>query len=183
MQMNAASSIPNSVNVRIRRAVPADAEPIAALHIRAWQWAYRGQLPDALLDGLSEQIERRADNWRDMIGRPEQRTWVVDQGGEAVGFAHTCPSRDTDASPSTAEIGAIYLEAEAAGRGIGRLLFAHAVDDLRLRGYDQATLWVLESNERARRFYKAAGWRPDGATKVEPRPGFELHEMRYRVRL
>ena len=29
-------------------------------------------------------------------------------------------------------------------------------------GFDQVTLWVLDSNARARRFYEAGGWRADG---------------------
>lgn len=36
----------------IRLAAVADAEALAALHLHAWQWAYRGQLPDAYLDAL-----------------------------------------------------------------------------------------------------------------------------------
>ncbi len=29
------------------------------------------------------------------------------------------------------------------------------------------TLWVFEQNERARKFYEAAGFEPDGAERVE----------------
>jgi hypothetical protein len=32
-------------------------------------------------------------------------------------------------------------------------------------GYTAATLWVIDGNRRARRFYAAAGWSVDGATK------------------
>lgn len=167
--------------IRVREAVAADARPIGELHIRAWQWAYRGQLPGTFLDHLSDAIDRREANWTEVIGRPEERTWVADRSGEVVGFAHTCPSRDADAAPGTAEVGLIYLDVSVVGTGVGRLLFAHAVDDLRRRGAKRATLWVLESNERARRFYDAAGWQTDGTTKVEQRPGFELDEIRYRI--
>jgi Tfp pilus assembly protein PilP len=52
--------------------------------------------------------------------------------------------------------------------------------DERLRVRDP--LWVLASNERARAFYGARGWRPDGGTKTEPREGFSLNEVRYRRR-
>jgi hypothetical protein len=47
-------------------------------------------------------------------------------------------------------------------------------------GYGQVTLWVLASNARARRFYEAAGLRPDGAVKVDDSRGFALSEVRYR---
>jgi hypothetical protein len=42
---------------------------------------------------------------------------------------------------------------------------------------------VLDTNERTRRFYEAAGWRPDGETKVEPWGTFDLSEVRYRIDL
>jgi len=77
---------------------------------------------------------------------------------------------------------AIYLEREAAGHGVGRALFAYIVDDLRQQGYTDATLWVLDGNTRARRFYEAAGWHSDGETKMEERPGARLHEVRYCTR-
>lgn len=169
------------LGVRIRQAQQVEAGAVAELHIRAWQWAYRGQLPDAFLDGLSGALEQRTQQWGTRIGRAEQRVWVAERATRMVGFASTTPSDDKDALPNTGEVSGLYLEADWAGKGVGRLLFAQAVDDLRLRGCDRVTLWVLETNERARRFYEIAGLRTDGVTKVEPRTGFELREVRYRL--
>jgi ribosomal protein S18 acetylase RimI-like enzyme len=81
-----------------------------------------------------------------------------------VGFCSFAPSRDDDAEAHTAEILTIYLLREAAGRGIGRELFASSVGRLGELGYDRATLWVMASNDRTRRFYEAAGWSWDGTT-------------------
>lgn len=91
--------------------------------------------------------------------------------------------RDSDVFEGTAEVYAIYLAQEIAGKGIGRVLFTHAVEDLRQRGFKGAILWVLESNQRARRFYEAAGWKPDGTSKTEERPGALLKEVRYHLAL
>ena len=45
------------------------------------------------------------------------------------------------------------------------------------------TLWVVETNERARRFYEGLGTRPDGATRQhEVATGVALREVRYRMR-
>ena len=175
----------------VRRALPSDALAIGKLHVLAWQWAYRGLMPDQLLDGLSETLERRVELRRaDLAAEPaEQRTWIVEQRRRGrgrrrvVGFAITRPSRDADAAPKTGEVGAIYLAPEVVGTGVGRVLFASAVDDLRQRGYVQATLWVLDTNLRGRRFYEAAGWAPDGATKTQEQPGAPLREVRYRMQL
>lgn len=171
--------------VTIRPAALDDAEALARLHVRSWQWAYRGQLPDDYLDRMPDSLERRIEARRAALTNlpPEHRWWVAEQAGQIMGFAVTEPSRDADAPPSTGEVSMIYLEQEAAGKGIGRALFAHAVEDLRQRGYTQAMLWVLETNSRARRFYEAAGFRADGASKTEEWPGVLLHEVRYRIAL
>lgn len=170
------------IGIKIRRADESDARAVAELHIRAWQWAYRGQIPAWYLDRLSEDVENRTQQWqRALSNRSEHRVWVAEARTRIVGFAHTAPpDPGPDAGPNPAEVGAIYLEADWAGKGVGRVLFAQAVEDLGLRGYDSAILWVLDSNARARRFYEIAGFKPDGATKIEQRQGFELRELRYR---
>ncbi len=169
--------------LRIREAEPRDAEAIADIHVRAWQSAYRGQLSDEYLDGLS--AADRLPTTRSMIEAPppELRVWVADEGDALVGFAVTGPSEDADADPKTAELFAIYLEPGRVGTGVGRVLFERAVEDLRSRGFRSATLWVLESNELARRFYDAAGWITDGTTTSE-RVDCEMRPtVRYRADL
>ncbi|MDQ6926250.1 MAG: nucleotidyltransferase domain-containing protein [Candidatus Eremiobacteraeota bacterium] len=47
-----------------------------------------------------------------------------------------------------------------------------AISGLRGAGSAEATLWVLDTNVRARRFYESAGWAPDGTTKVDKHEGF-----------
>ncbi len=168
----------------IRRAIPKDAPEIAALHIRSWQWTYRGQIPDAYLDGLPRTIDHRTAQWQEALGNGarEECEWVADREGILIGFASAGPGRD-GLPASTGEVYAIYVDPDVAGTGVGWLLFTRTVEELRERGYDVATLWVLESNQRARRFYERAGWSADGATKVEQREGFVLREVRYRMPL
>lgn len=167
--------------VDIRVARPNDAPGIAEVHVRAWQTAYRGQVPDELLDALSVGV--RSEAWRGMITEsvwPTKVTLVAEDDERIVGFAHVSPSRDDDAGPTVGEVTAIYLLPEFWNRGIGRALFERAMETLRLAGFVAATLWVLDTNTRARRFYDAAGWTPDGASKVDERGTFSLHEVRYR---
>lgn len=170
--------------VTIRQAIITDAQEIAEVHIRSWQWAYRGLIDDDYLDHLSDQLGQRTASYQAQISNlpPQNRWWVAEQDGHIVGFARTGRGRDLDVALSTAEIFAIYLAKQVAGKGIGRALFAHAVDELRQQGYDQAVLWVLESNTRAHKFYEAAGWTPDGARKTEEMPGnTHLDEVRYHI--
>jgi GNAT superfamily N-acetyltransferase len=73
-------------------------------------------------------------------------TFVAELSGRVVGFADVTPSSDEDAAPRTGYLGAIYLVADAAGKGIGRLLQEAALKDLCVRGFTEATLWVLSTN-------------------------------------
>jgi hypothetical protein len=47
-------------------------------------------------------------------------------------------------------------------------------------GFAEATLWVLDTNERARRFYAAGGWTLDEVTRQDDSHGFPIDEVRYR---
>ena len=171
-----------AARVRIREGTPADARACAEVHVEGWRWAYRGLLPDDYLDRLS--VEDRERMWRQGFAEPGERVaWVAERGGRVVGFCVTGPSEDADADRATAEVYAIYLLPEVEGTGVGRRLFEHAVEDLRRRGFRRATLWVLEANERARRFYERAGWRTDGAVNEERFDGANLPTVRYRVEL
>lgn len=96
-----------------------------------------------------------------------------------VGFCHYSRSRDDDSDDATAEITAIYLLEGAWGKGGGTMLVGEATGAMARAGYTRVTLWVLEGNLRARRFYEARGWGRDGAFKVENRESFELRELRY----
>ena len=51
------------------------------------------------------------------------------------------------------------------GTGAGRpMMMSSAVTELARAGYAAAILWVLDANDRARRFYAPAGWKEDGAS-------------------
>lgn len=149
--------------------------------MRSWQWAYRGLLPDAHLAGMS--VEVRARNWHGIL-QEGTGTLVLEVDGDVAGFVSTGPSRDRDAVPEeTGEVYAIYLVPGATGSGRGAALFAAGLDALRAARYRHATLWVLETNVRARRFYLRAGWWPDCGEKSETFGAIVARELRYRGRL
>ncbi len=167
----------------IRQADVADVSSIAEVHVRSWLKAYRGLIPDPVLDDLS--VGQREKMWREAISRPAStadRVWVAEQRGRIVGFASAGPTRDDDEDPQdTGEIYAIYLEPEAQGQGIRRRLFRRAVEGLREQGFRAATLWVLAANFRTRLFYEAAGWLTDGTERTLTVRGSDLLEARYRL--
>lgn len=174
---------PSGNELTIRRAGPDDAPAIADVHARSWQATYRGLVSDEVIDDVvAGQAERAARIGRTLSDPDTPHHFFVAVTDRIVGMADAAPSRDADATPTTGELHAIYLAPEALGRGIGRALHDAALEDLSARGFTELTLWVLRENERARRFYQAAGWSPDGAAKDEEWAGGVLHEVRYRRR-
>jgi ribosomal protein S18 acetylase RimI-like enzyme len=166
--------------VVIRRAVLDDADVLADLHVRAWQEAYAGLLPQAYLDGLA--ADQRATMWRRLLAvGATPCVHVAVDGPAAVGFVTVDRSRDDDALDATGEVGAIYARASVWGRGVGRQLMDVGLEELRARGCVDATLWVLDTNHRARRFYELGGWTADGAIKADRIGGADVTEVRYRL--
>jgi GNAT superfamily N-acetyltransferase len=172
--------------VPVRLARIEDVAQIAAIHVRSWQAAYAGLMPQSYLDSLKP--AEREPGWartiQDGDANRDGTLLVTDDGDRVVGFARICESRDADSQAgNVGEVQAIYLAPDAWGTGAGRALMAAALGRLIELGYQQATLWVLDSNVRARQFYAAAGFHPDGAVKEDDRHGFVLHEIRYRKAL
>ena len=165
----------------VRRATSGDAAGIAFVQVRSWQSAYRGTIPDAVLEALD--APSRAARWRDILRRPEGDVLVVDDERGVAAFCSMIPSRDEDADPSVGEIAALYVLPDAWRRGFGRALVAAAVEAAAARGYREITLWVLRENARAIAFYEACGFALDGGEKVDQRDGYALSESRCRVRL
>ena len=152
-------------------------------HVRSWQSAYRGKMPQDYLDGLDPAV--RAETWRRIMAETEPSrggvlTAVAESGG-ITGFASFGPARDPDTDQRrTGEVFAIYVDPDAWGTGTGRQLMAGAAAELARLGYTDAILWVLDTNDRARRFYALAGWKEDGASKTDGSRGFDIAEVRYR---
>ena len=162
----------------VRQALVEDAVGIATVNVRSWQVGYRGLVPQDFLDGLdpAQSCLRWERTLSSEYGR--QRTVVAEDATQIVGFAHVCPSRDDATAGRVGELASIYVLPEAWGRGFGRELMSSALSTLIAAGFAEATVWVLEGNHRARRFYEAGGWSADGAARQFDR-GFVLPEVRY----
>jgi ribosomal protein S18 acetylase RimI-like enzyme len=168
----------------IRAAAVDDADAMGRLHVRAWQRAYRGVMPDAYLDAL--QPSERADMWRGGIARPGvPPVLVATLDDTVVGFAAFGAARPpTQTEPSTSgELYAINLDPDYWGRGVGRALLRRATDELVTLGYEEAVLWVVPANARARALYESEGWTADGGIATEEIQGVTVTDIRYRKSL
>jgi GNAT superfamily N-acetyltransferase len=172
---------------QIRPATADDVAALAHVHATAWQWAYRDQMPDEFLDGIS--VARQMEIWQTSLAAEQDRTLVADTSEGVVGFVsvglmRTGPheSRATDAiadGPITAELYAIYLLEDWAGRGVGTSLMHAGEQAMRDLGASRAVLWVLASNSTTHRFYEARGWGADGETTTYEIGGEQLPVVRY----
>jgi ribosomal protein S18 acetylase RimI-like enzyme len=169
--------------VEVRPACIDDAARIAEIHVLGWQGGYRGLMPQDYLDGLdpADRLPYRIQWLRGVDWCRGGCLVVAADDGMLAGFADVGESRDDDAEPDKiGEVRAIYLAPDSWGKGLGRELMTAALTHLASLGYDEVTLWVLDTNTRARRFYEAAGFRPDGAIKIDDSRAFRLQEVRYR---
>src|SRR5437763_1135611 len=110
------TTTPATQIARIERANVDDASAIAEVHVRSWQWVYRGVLPDAFLDGLS--VDARPAMWTRALSEPERAIVVARVNDRVVGFCASGPSRDLERARSGfGEVYAIYVDSDRVGCG------------------------------------------------------------------
>lgn len=152
----------------VRRAVPADVERLAEVHVRCWQETYRGLLSDGFLAAV-DPADRLA-LWHQLLDRPEPaEVWVACDDGTVVGFAGVrrlpapgSPEGHPPPSSGDLELWGLYLLASHQGLGLGRRLLEAALSN------SAASLWVAADNARAIAFYTRFGFAPDGAEDTIP---------------
>lgn len=144
--------------MNIRHARIGDEAAITNVHIKSWQAAYKGILPDELLTNLS--YDNRLKQWERAIHQPadDYGLFVAENdANDIIGFAACGRSRSLDKFPEYAgELYAIYLLPDEFRKGIGRQLTDHVIRHLKSRKHHSMMIWVLEDNE-ACQFYKKVG--------------------------
>jgi ribosomal protein S18 acetylase RimI-like enzyme len=166
--------------VVIRDAELRDARGIAEVHVRSWQAAYAGIVPDEDLAQLS--VGQREQFWSQILSKDERATFVLVNGHLVVGWSSFGPARDEDCDPALfAELYGIYLLPEYWTMGCGKQLYRATETRIRQTLTDNLVLWVFEKNTRARRFYEAAGYRLEpGKQKETHFVGANPVQVRYR---
>ncbi|QZY27947.1 GNAT family N-acetyltransferase [Nocardioides coralli] len=143
--------------VELRPATLDDAPTLADLHVDSREGNV-GSLPPMVHDRSS------AHRWmRDRLAG-DTRGWVAERAGRAVGYLATTDGWLDD----------LYLAPGETGNGVGEALLGVAKAELP----DGFCLWVFESNEGARRFYRRHGLieleRTDGSGNEEGAPDIRM---------
>ena len=167
--------------VEVRQANSGDTQAIAEISVRSWQVGYAGQVPQAYLDGLD--VSRRGQAIQAMLVKssgPSRAFFVAENAsGRVLGFANVRPSEENLGS-GEGELQSLYVHPDAWRHGVGSELMGACLQLLRSEGKFEAVLWVLDSNDRARRFYENRCWVPDEASRPIVIARQRLVEVRYR---
>lgn len=153
----------------IREARADEAEALAAIQ-RVASLAANAHIfpPDLYPFPTAEIVER----WRDSLDDDAVTVLVHEEAGSTVGVAG-----------SRAEwLDGLYVLPEWWSRGVGRSLHDEVLERQRAAGVQRCHLWVLERNDRARRFYERLGWAENGDTRVVPFPPHPL-DVGYSIEL
>ena len=144
-------------SLELRPAEPADHDALAGLATEARRAAVP-MMPPPVHTPEEDHV------W---IGRQlagEREVWVAEADGTLVGYLVLEPDW----------LHSLYVRADLTGQGIGTVLL-DLVKGLRPHGF---ALWVFDSNERARSFYRRHGLvelrRTDGADNDERAPDIEM---------
>ena len=157
--------------VSLRPATPADAMAVARVHVRSWQVGYRDHLPPDFLAGL----DPAAWAARYTFDVADPFTVLAVAGDDIVGLV------TTSIADEPAVLMALYVDPGHWREGVAQQLMADALTRLRISDRTTAELWVLDGNERADRFYRAHGWRPDGRRRRENVRGVDVDEVAYTI--
>lgn len=87
---------------------------------------------------------------------PPKGLWIAERNGAIAGSVFAMPS---EGRPGTAQLRMLYVEPEARGLGIGRVLVDQCVRFARDSGYSHVRLWTQSMLVPARKIYAATGFK------------------------
>jgi len=179
--------------ITIRPATTADAAAIATVRADSWRAAYASLLPAATLTEATGPASVSAYT-KNLITRSCAGILVAEQqpgpsGPQVIGFASFGPERGDDGQPGplpgtapsgpvAGELYAIYVHPAYWSGQAGWQLLTEVVSQATAQRYVSLSLWVLETNHRARRFYERGGFAVTGESLVDDSLG-GVTEIRY----
>lgn len=163
---------------RIRPAKRSEARALTSVHRVAAHTGFAHIFPPEAPVPAFEDDLARWECWLGPDAAKGRRCYVAEVREDIVGVVLAGP--DPEAS-TTGHLSRLYVHPDHWGTGIGAHLYASAKADLRAR-FDEATLWVLEGNGRARSWYERLGWRLTERRMPTYAPA-GIHDVQYRIDL
>lgn len=150
-------------DIRIRRAVAADASVLAALGARTFTETFGHLYATEDLDAFLAE-SHAPEAYSKWLADPAYALWLAEDGGEAVGYAMAGPNSlpHPDAEPGDGELKRLYLVRGLQGGGTGTRLFEEAQHWLERDGRRTVWISVWSENLGAQRFYARHGFAKAG---------------------
>ncbi|MEA4816953.1 MAG: GNAT family N-acetyltransferase [Lachnospiraceae bacterium] len=152
------------------------AEDMGYVHSKSWQKAYRGIIPDHVVDAFTP--EKRTEVFKEAIASRPEEYYLFKANSIPAGIALLHKSHEKNAVDTDGEIYAIYFHPDFWGTDVTHKAFEFCINRLKERGFTKINIWVLEDNKRARKFYEKYGFVFDGS-KQQVELGKPLTEIRY----
>ncbi|SJM60036.1 GNAT family N-acetyltransferase [Agrococcus casei] len=166
----------------IREPAATDAERWDEFIVAEQAAVYRGVVPDDFAERQRAQRDRAARTAA--FAHPSTTVRLIAEiDGELVGAVEACDAPAAwerslglaDDAPADRELGRLYVSERARGTGLAAKLMDAAL------GADDAYLWIIDGNERAKRFYARRGF-VDYGESVAAGPSWGGVSMRRMVR-
>jgi GNAT superfamily N-acetyltransferase len=150
--------------MRIRQAWPGEAGELSALALRSkGYWGY----DEAFLAACREELSLADD------GLAERRAVVAEgEDGGLLGLA------TLEGEPPHGELGMLFVDPPAIGRGVGRALFRQVAETARATGFQRLS---IDADPNAEPFYLAMGAVRVGEVPSGSVPGRLLPLLEYRL--
>ena len=165
------------MEINIRYATMDDADSLGFIYSQSYQTAFRGIIPDNILDDVFS-FEKRSEGLRKELFEGSPANVIMYKENKPVGILTYGKSKDKDLEDLAVEILRIYILPSYWGQNIGAELMAWGVEELRQKGYSKISLWVIEENKRARKHYERMGFAHDGESRII-NVGKEIKDLRY----
>jgi ribosomal protein S18 acetylase RimI-like enzyme len=165
--------------IQVRRARPADAAGIGAVHVSSWRSAYAGVLPDDYLANLSVARQAAYYDRAIRIGLGVHVAVQADPdlpaGSRVIGFSTA--RRIRGGAVAEGEVETLYVLDDWKEYGLGRLLLRASGQHLAAMGCKSAFAWVLRDNPSTFFYERLGGKRV--ATSTTRVGGSELAQTAY----
>lgn len=130
--------------LRLRPGRESDLDDVVRIWRDLWRESYAGYFNAGV-----DETPWMDDIWHEFL--PVMRCFLIAEiDSRVVGFTHRDGALVED----------LWVDPEFCSHGIGPLLLDRQLRAMAADGYRTASLFCLEVNSRARRFYEREGWRP-----------------------
>lgn len=137
----------------VREASPDDVPDIVRVAERGWNAAYGDILDSGTIDAaICAWYE--PSTVRERVDREDGAYFVAELDGAVIGYASGAPASQA----GVATLGAIYVDPEHWGAGVGSVLLRRFETWCRQYGYETLRFRVLAGNDRAAAFYREHGY-------------------------